>query len=118
MLQPQGEPGCEAETSQLEGGERATQGRKPDPTKVANLAGHEQSVRSDGQPPPLPSASQSNRKVGQADPNATLGLRIRLEYERDCFRRAEMKARDRLHRLQAAVGRTIKAVKRVERDGS
>jgi hypothetical protein len=26
--------------------------------------------------------------------------------------------RDRLHRLQTAVGRTMKAVKRIERDGS
>ena len=118
LLQPQAEPGCEAKTSRLQDGERAAQGRKPEPTKVANLSRDEQSVRSDGQPPPLPPAPQSNHRVGQADPNATLGLRIGLEYERDCFRRAEMKVRDRLRRLQTAVGRTMKAVKRIERDGS
>jgi hypothetical protein len=118
LLQPQGEPGCEAKTSRLQGGEPAAQGQKPGPTKVANLTRDEQAVRSDGQPPALPLAPQSNPRVGQADPNAALGLRIRLEYERDCFRRAEVKARDRLHRLQTAVGKTIKAVRRMERDGS
>jgi hypothetical protein len=117
LLQPQGEPGCEAKTSRLQGGERAAQGREPEPTKVANLTRDEPSVRSDGQPPALPSAPQSNHRVGQADPNATLGLRIRLEYERDCFRRAEVKVRDRLHRLQTAVGKTMKAVRRMERGG-
>jgi hypothetical protein len=118
LLQPQREPGCEAKTSRLQGGEGAAQGRKPEPTRVANLTREEQSVRSDGQPPALPPAPQSNRRVGQAEPNATLGLRIRLEYERDCFRRAEGKVRDRLQRLQAAVGKTMKAVRRMERDGS
>jgi hypothetical protein len=118
LLQPQGEPGCEAKTSHLQGRQRAAQERKPESTKVANLTRDEQSVRSDGQPPPLPPAPQSNHRVGQVDPNATLGLRIRLEYERDCFRRAEVTVRDRLHRLQTAVGRTMKAVKRIERDGS
>jgi hypothetical protein len=118
LLQPQGEPGCESKTSRLQGGEPAAQGQKPGPTKVANLARDEQSVRSDGGLPVPPPAPQSTHKMGQADPNATLGLRIRLEYERDCFRRAEMKVRDRLHRLQTAVGRTMKAVKHIERGGS
>jgi hypothetical protein len=93
LLQPQGEPGCESKASQEEGGEGAEQ------------------------TPPAP-PSESNRKLGQVDSNVALGLRIRLEYERDCYRRAEIQARDRLHRLQAAVGKTIKTVKRVERNGS
>lgn len=93
LLQPQGEPGCESNVSQEVGGEVAEQRQ-----------------------PPVP-PSGSNRKQGQVDSNAALGLRIRLEYERDCFRRAEMQARDRLHRLQAAVGKTIKTVKRIERNG-
>ena len=115
LLQPQGEPGCELKASQEEGGDGAEQRGKPLATRVANLADHEPSVRAGGQPPVPP--SESNRKLGQVDPNGALGLRIRLEYERDCFRRAEMQARDRLHRLQAAVGKTIKSVKRIERNG-
>jgi hypothetical protein len=95
LLQPQGEPGCELQASQEEG--------------------DEPSVRSGGQPPAPP--SQANRKLDQVASNAALGLRMWLEYERDCFRRAEMQARDRLHRLQAAVGMTIKTVKRIERNG-
>lgn len=94
LLQPQGEPGCELKSLQEEGGEGAERGKLPP------------------QPP-----VEANRKLGQVDTNAALGLRIRLEYERDCFRRAEMQARDRLHRLQAAVGKTIKTVKRIERNG-
>jgi hypothetical protein len=93
LLQPQGEPGCELKASQEVGGEGAEQRQ-----------------------PPVP-PSGSNRRQGQVDSNAALGLRIKLEYERDCFQRAEMQARDRLHRLQAAVGKTIKTVKRIERNG-
>src|SRR5262245_17882874 len=95
LLQPQGEPGCELKASQEEGGEGAEQRGKPLP-----------------HPP-----AESNRKLGQVGSNAALGLRIKLEYERDCFRRAEIQARDRLHQLQAAVGKTIKTVKRIERNG-
>jgi hypothetical protein len=90
LLKPQGEPGCEFKTSRLDGGEGRGQSSEPVPTRVANLAGREQSARSDGQPPTSAPLSQQNRKLGQIDPNAALGLRIRLEYERDCFRRAEM----------------------------
>jgi hypothetical protein len=118
LLQRQTEPGCELKTSQPGAGGHDGQGRKPEPSKAAKLAALEQSVRSDGERPALPSSAQSDQKLGQADPNAALGLRIRLEYERDCFRRAEVKVRDRLHRLQDAAGKTIKAVKRAQRDGS
>jgi hypothetical protein len=39
----------------------------------------------------------------------------KLDYERQCYRHAEMIARGRLELLQASVTRTIKAVKRSER---
>jgi hypothetical protein len=92
LLQPKVEPGCELKA---EGGEP--------------------SVQSGGQPPAP--TSEANRRLDQVASNAALGLRMRLEYERDCFRRAEIQARDQLHRLQAAVGKTIKTVKRIERNG-
>jgi hypothetical protein len=39
---------------------------------------------------------------------------IKLEYERECYRKAEIRVRDRLKRLQAAAAETIKAVNRIE----
>jgi hypothetical protein len=40
--------------------------------------------------------------------------RHKLEYERQCYRRAEMMMRARLRRLQASVAQTVKAVRRNE----
>jgi hypothetical protein len=37
------------------------------------------------------------------DGNAELALRIRLEYERECYRQAELRVRRQLKRLQAAI---------------
>lgn len=45
------------------------------------------------------------------DDTADLATRIKLEYERECFRQAEARARQRLKELQAATAQTIKAVK-------
>jgi hypothetical protein len=39
---------------------------------------------------------------GDGDPNADLALRIKLEYERECYRRAEARMRDRVKQLQAS----------------
>jgi hypothetical protein len=46
--------------------------------------------------------------------NAELALRIKLEYERECYRQAEMRVRQRLHLLQSSVGETVKSVNRTE----
>jgi hypothetical protein len=48
----------------------------------------------------------------RADPDAA--LRAKLDYERQCYRQAEMILRDSLLGLQASVGETIKAVNRGE----
>jgi hypothetical protein len=45
-----------------------------------------------------------------ADAEAGLSLRIKLEYERECYRQAELRARGRLKQLQESVSTTIKAV--------
>jgi hypothetical protein len=50
----------------------------------------------------------------EPDANADLALRIKLEYERECYRQAEMRVRDRLQKLQASTTDTIKAVKQME----
>jgi hypothetical protein len=44
--------------------------------------------------------------------------RMKLDYERQCYRHAEMIVRNRLELLQSSVDKTIKAVKRTERSGS
>ena len=48
------------------------------------------------------------------DANADLALRIKLEYERECYRQAEARVRDRLKQLQASTTQTVKAVKGAE----
>lgn len=54
----------------------------------------------------------------QSNPNASLSQRIKLEYERNCFQQAEMRLREQLLQLQAAIGKTIRSVKRNERSDS
>jgi hypothetical protein len=68
-------------------------------------------------PPPNFDCSFQAAKVDGGEPPRAQGdsdaaLRRQLDYERQCYRHAEMILRDRLLRLQAAVGETIKAVNR------
>jgi hypothetical protein len=57
----------------------------------------------------LPSSPTSER-------NADLALRIKLEYERECYRQAESRVREQLRKLQASASETVKAVKQLEHD--
>jgi hypothetical protein len=59
--------------------------------------------------------SQPSPTRAQADPNLDVLARMKLDYERQCFRHAEIILRDRLRQLQAAVGETIEAVNRSEK---
>jgi len=43
-----------------------------------------------------------------------MALRVKLEYERACYRQAEIQVRKRLRQLQGSVGETIKSAKRAE----
>jgi hypothetical protein len=49
---------------------------------------------------------------GQASSGAEGALRIKLDYERQCYQHAEMISRDRLRHLQAAAGEMLKATRR------
>lgn len=51
------------------------------------------------------------------DPNPDLALRMKLDYERQCYRHAAMIARNHLQRLQASVGETMKVVNCIEQSG-
>jgi hypothetical protein len=58
-------------------------------------------------------AAEAEKKAAQAPPehdaNAELALRIRLEYERECYRKAELRARKQLQALQTAAREALKA---------
>jgi hypothetical protein len=48
--------------------------------------------------------------ANDADPD--VALRAKLDYERQCYRHAELIARERLQNLQEAVQETVRALKR------
>jgi hypothetical protein len=54
---------------------------------------------------------------GPADTSADAAAQAKLDYERQCYRHAELIARGRLHKLQEAVQETIEAAKRNEKSG-
>ena len=62
-------------------------------------------------PQPEPGCEFKSTQAEAVDPS-------KLDYERQCYRHAEMIVRSRLHLLQGSVDKTIKAVKRNERSGS
>jgi hypothetical protein len=55
--------------------------------------------------------TQSLPDSATQDANAELATRIKLEYERECYRQAEARVRDRLKQLQSSTTQTVKAVK-------
>ena len=63
---------------------------------------------------PEPASAATVPPSPDADRNAELALRIKLEYERECYRQAEMRVRERLHQLQSSIGETVKSVNRTE----
>ena len=118
LLTQQPEPNCVVRTSQLPRGEGLAQEHANVSTRVASLAvrrGSDGAIAAQGQPPSSVVEPQQRPSVVQSDPNAGLGQRIKLEHERDCYQSAEMRARERLRLLQAAVRKTIVVVKRIER---
>ena len=77
--------------------------RQPPPSceyRTASLDDTSKRGQQDGGPP--------------AEANPDLALRTKLDYERQCYRHAEMIARSRLKSLQESVQDTVKAVKRSE----
>jgi hypothetical protein len=61
-------------------------------------------------PQAKPNCEYTNTEVGADDPR-------RLDFERQCYRHAEMVVRDRLQLLQGAVDKTIRAVRRNDQSG-
>ncbi|KAB2920335.1 MAG: hypothetical protein F9K29_02320 [Hyphomicrobiaceae bacterium] len=112
LLAPPGEPDCEPkatadnDTKEAQpGGARRLAARQDEAAEAA--------MRSDAEARAMP---QVDPPTTQADPNADLALRIKLGYERECYRQAEKRVRERLQLLQASANATIKAVNRAQRD--
>jgi hypothetical protein len=80
--------------------------------KVAREASAEPSSSTIAGEPQAAAAAKS--PPHPADTGAELAHRVRLEYERECYRRAEKRVRERLRKLQASVSEAVKAVKRPE----
>jgi hypothetical protein len=114
LLKPQPEPICGLEASQRANDPDRAQGT-PAPTRAANPPAHERSHRSDASVDPTPAsgiASQKEVTVIETGSVESLTLRVKLEYERNCFQRAEEHVREKLQRLQTEVATTIRAIKR------
>lgn len=116
LLAPPTQPACTLQTPGLteqSQGERAELG----PTIAGALAAQEGSNEPNGSGDwPLTSEVMRRHMLVQAEPNSSLSQRIRLEFERDCFQRAEIRLRKQLLQLQAAIEKTIRSVKRSSRD--
>jgi len=115
LLTPQPEPGCTLKTSELDSDKGQVPGEEHKPARVANLAAGERSstaMTSDGAPSVPGTAARPNPALVQTNPDASLAERVKLEYERDCLRRAEARVREKLAQLQSAVRKTARAVRR------
>jgi len=101
LLNPQGPPDCEA--GQTADAPSAGSDYKPG----ARIAAVQQaSAAADLRPVPGPEP---------LDREAEMALRVKLEYERACYRQAEIRVRERLRQLQGSVADTIKSIDRAER---
>jgi hypothetical protein len=67
-------------------------------------------------PQPVPRCEGKARQQPAAAPEAGVDTAAvaKLDYERQCYRHAELIARNRLNKLQASVQETVKAIKRNE----
>ena len=63
-----------------------------------------------------PATPDADTSTQPSDPNADLAFRIKLEYERECYRQGEIRARDRLRGLQESTAETVKATRRLEQN--
>jgi hypothetical protein len=79
----------------------------PDPALLASPAEFDCEFRTAN----LDGTGDARQTSGQAG-SAEAALRMKLDYERQCYRHADMIARNRLRNLQAAAGETIRAGQR------
>jgi hypothetical protein len=87
----------------------------PDPTLLAPPAEFDCEFKTAS---PDEARGQSSPGPAPAHANPDAALRAKLDYERQCYRHAEMILRDRLLGLQAAVGETTRPSTAAIRPGS
>jgi hypothetical protein len=130
LLSPQPEPNCEVETTGSNTNERQKLDYERQCYRHAEMivrdrlqllqdAVDKTISANNGTPIPLPAASllspQPQPVCETTDTNAD--EHQKLDYERQCYRHAEMIVRSRLQLLQRSVDTTVDAVKRGERRG-
>lgn len=94
LLTPEHEPTCESDPVITDKARQA-------PTRVAKLQREETSAH-----------ASDVSDAQQPAPDADLALRIKLEYERECYKQAEGRVRARLQKLQAWTAETAKTSNR------
>jgi hypothetical protein len=118
LLAPPPESTCLLKTSALNNGQSSAKTAEP-AVIIGSLAAHDRfddiSGGSLDWPPAFGAERQPNHMLVQTDPTFSLSQRIRLEYERNCFQQAEIRLRAQLLQLQAAIDKTIRSVKRIEK---
>jgi hypothetical protein len=110
LLTPQPEPGCEEPKSTASNAQPA----KADPRRLASADAADESARV-AQAPGESTAAAAGTPPATKGADASLALRIKLEYERECYRQAEARTRNRLHQLQGSVDATVKAAEAQKR---
>src|SRR5262249_37353352 len=120
LLTPPTEPGCGLKPSPAPGPSAAPAVERSAHPSAAGGAPPARSAEPwafAGAAPPAPAApGAGGGDLAPSDPSG-LAARIRLEYERACYEHAERDARAHLKRLQVAIARTMRAIRRLERDG-
>lgn len=113
LLEPQPTPNCALKTADNKAGESREVANARAAPRFANLAIGESARDAAGSAlMPAPSSAPPRPTLTQSQPDAGLGQRIKLEYERNCYQGAEVRVRDRLLQLQTAVRKIVRAVRR------
>ena len=88
---------------------------QPEPGCALKRAATEERTDKSPRSNPAPTGPEA---APQPSGTPLLGQLVKLEYERNCFQRAEWRVRNRLQRLQAAVVKTIRAAKGISQNTS
>jgi hypothetical protein len=106
LLRPQAAPNCE------DGGQPQAEAKKAsEPSAEATR----RVVSTDAALPGAAGVAPQSSGGGEpARLDADMAVRIKLEYERECYRQAEARVRDRLKHLQLSVTDSLKFYKRLE----
>jgi hypothetical protein len=104
--------GCAALCDEYTDGSVGRAARRAQTAESATFAGRKAALLRAPTKPECETQTADVHSAAVAAPstsNADLALRIKLEYERECYRQAEARVREQLLSLQAAVAEAMKA---------